>query len=66
MAMQNYVPSLTEARPNFILAAPGCPTCKCVMRFVRAAPIVLSPSLVEASYVCDECGQATKRTIKGS
>jgi hypothetical protein len=65
VSMQNYVLSFTEARPNFISAAPGCPTCKSVMRFVRGAPIVFSPGLVDASYVCDECGRATKRTVKG-
>jgi C4-type Zn-finger protein len=64
--MQDFVPSLTEMRPNFGLAAPDCPICKSGMRFVQAAPIVFTPGLVEALYVCDECGQRTKRTLKGS
>jgi hypothetical protein len=35
------------------------------MRFVKTTPIVFSPSLVDVSYVCDECGQRTKRTLEG-
>jgi hypothetical protein len=34
------------------------------MRFVQATPIVFAPGLVDISYVCDECGQRTKRTLK--
>jgi C4-type Zn-finger protein len=63
--MQNYVPSFTEARPNIALGAPDCPICKSGMRFVQATPIVFTPGLVEVSYVCDECGQQTKRMRKG-
>jgi C4-type Zn-finger protein len=62
--MQNPLPSLAEARPNFVLAAPDCPVCKSGMRFVQATPIVFSPALVDVSYVCDECGQRTRRTLK--
>lgn len=68
--MQNHVPSstheppATEVRPNLVVATPTCPVCKSGMRFVRATPIIFSPGLVEVSYVCDECGQATKRKLK--
>ena len=61
--MQNHVSS-TDVRPNFVLAEPDCPICKTGMRFVRATAIVFTPGLVDVSYVCDECGQSTKRTVK--
>ena len=64
--MENHVPSLTEAPPNYVLAAPDCPVCKAGMRFVEATPIVFTPGLVDVSYVCDGCGQRTKRMLKGS
>jgi len=35
------------------------------MRLVKTTPIVFTPGLVDVSYVCDECGQRTKRTLKG-
>jgi C4-type Zn-finger protein len=62
--MENHVPSATEVRPNFVLAAPDCPICKLAMRYVQAKPIVFTPGLVDVSYVCDECGQRTERTLK--
>ena len=62
--MQNHVTSSTEVRPHFVLAAPSCPICKAGMRFVQAAPIAFSPAFDDVSYVCDECGQRTKRTLK--
>jgi len=62
--MRIHVSSPTEARPNFVLAAPSCPICKAEMRFVRATPIIFTPGLADVSYVCDECGQETKRTLK--
>jgi hypothetical protein len=61
--MQHDVPSATQARPNFALAAPTCPICKSGMRFVQETPIVFIPGLVDVSYVCDERGQRTKRTF---
>jgi C4-type Zn-finger protein len=64
--MQGRVPSATEVRPNFVLAAPDCPICKSGMRVVRTTPVVFAPGLVDVSYVCDECGQRTKRTLKGT
>jgi hypothetical protein len=63
--MQNVGPSFTEVHPNFVLAAPNCPICKSGMRFIQATPIAFTPGLVDASYVCDGCGQRTKRTLKG-
>jgi C4-type Zn-finger protein len=62
--MQDHLPASTELRPNFVLAAPTCPICKSDMRFVKTTPIVFTPGLVDVSYVCDECGQRTKRTLK--
>ena len=41
------------------------PACKSGMRVVKATPIALTSDLVDVSYVCDECGRETKRTIKG-
>jgi C4-type Zn-finger protein len=64
--MQDHVPSATEVRPNFVLTAPDCPICKSGMRFVRTTPVAFAPGLVDVSYVCDECGQRTKRTLKGT
>jgi hypothetical protein len=34
------------------------------MRPVQAMPILFSHDLDEVVYVCDECGQRTKRTLK--
>ena len=64
--MQNHVPASTGLRPNFVLAAPTCPICKLDMRLVKTTPIVFvfTPGLVDVSYVCDECGQRTKRTLQ--
>jgi hypothetical protein len=62
--MQNYVPSPTEARSRFVLATTNCPICKTGMRLVQVTPIIFSPDLDEVAYVCDECGQRTKRTLK--
>ena len=62
--MQSHVPSPVEVRANFVLAAPDCPVCKSGMRFVQAKPIVFTPGLADVSYVCDEFGQRTKRTLK--
>jgi transposase-like protein len=62
--MQTYVPSFTEVRPNAVLVAPNCPICKSGMRFVQAMPIAFTSGLDDVSYVCDECGLATKRTLK--
>ena len=53
-----------QVRPDFVLAAPDCPTCKSGMRFVQETPIVFTPDLADVSYVCDECGQRTNRTLK--
>ena len=65
ISMQNYVPASAGAHSSFVLAAPTCPICKLGMRFVKTTPIVFTPGLVDVSYVCDECGQRTKRTLKG-
>jgi C4-type Zn-finger protein len=62
--MQSHLPFPAEAPANVVLAAPDCPVCKLGMRFVQAAPIVFAPGLVDVSYVCDECGQRTRRTLK--
>jgi transposase-like protein len=61
--MQNSVPPM-EARSRFVLATPTCPICKTGMRVVQVTPIIFSRDLDEATYVCDECGQSTKRTLK--
>jgi hypothetical protein len=62
--MQNHAPSDPQVRPNFVLAPPDCVVCKSRMRFVKSTPIPFSAGLVDVSYVCDECGQGTKRTLK--
>jgi hypothetical protein len=62
--MQNYVPFPMEARSGAVLVTPNYPTCKTGMRLVQVTPIIFSPDLDEAAYVCDECGQTTKRTLK--
>jgi C4-type Zn-finger protein len=64
--MPDQVPSPTEVRLNFVLAAPDCPVCKSGMRLVQVMPVVFTPDLDEVSFVCDECGQTTKRTLKRS
>src|SRR5271154_3640415 len=51
ISMQNNVPSSTAVRQNFVLAPPSCPTCKSGMRLVKATPIVLTPDLIDVSYV---------------
>ena len=62
--MQNRVQQPTELGSNFVLANPDCPVCKTGMRLVKAMPIIFSADLDEVAYVCDECGQRTKRTLK--
>jgi transposase-like protein len=62
--MPAHMPSPTEVRSNFPLAAPNCPICKSGMRLLQLTPIVFTPDLDEVSYVCDECGQTTKRTLR--
>jgi C4-type Zn-finger protein len=62
--MQNHMLASTGLRPSFVLAAPTCPTCKLDMRLVKTTPIVFTPSLVDVSYVCDECGQRTRRALE--
>jgi C4-type Zn-finger protein len=57
------VPAPAGEHSPLFLAAPACPVCKLGMRLVKTTPIVFSPGLVDVSYVCDECGQRTKRTI---
>ena len=47
-----------------VLAKPDCPLCKMGMRPVQAMPVLFSHDLDEVVYVCDECGQRTKRTLK--
>ena len=62
--MQNYLLSSPEADPGFVLASPSCPTCKLEMRFVQARAIAFTPDLFDVSYICDECGRGTKRSLK--
>ena len=62
--MPAHVPSPTEMRLNLVLAAPDCAVCKSGMRLVQVMPIAFTPDLDEASYVCDECGQTTRRTLR--
>ena len=62
--MQDYPLPGKEMRPNFVLAAPICPICKLDMRFFQAMPVPFTPGLDDVSYVCDDCGQRTKRTIQ--
>ena len=62
--MQNPVQSPTGVRSRFALANPDCPLCKTGMRLVQASPVIFSHDLDEVVYVCDECGQRTKRTLK--
>jgi C4-type Zn-finger protein len=62
--MQAYVSPSSEAGPDFVPPSPSCPTCKVEMRFVQASSIAFSHDLVDVSYVCDECGRQTKRTLK--
>jgi C4-type Zn-finger protein len=49
---------------SIVLAKPDCPLCKMGMRPVQAMPVLFSHDLDEVVYVCDECGQRTKRTLK--
>jgi C4-type Zn-finger protein len=62
--MQDHMPSAKEVRPNFVMAAPDCPVCKSGMRLVQVMPIAFAPDLDEVSYVCDECGQTTRRALR--
>jgi C4-type Zn-finger protein len=64
--MQNYVSPSSEVGPSSVSASPSCPTCKLGMRFVQATSIAFTPDLVDVSYICDECGRGTKRTLKGN
>jgi C4-type Zn-finger protein len=57
--MQAYVSHSSETGPGSVPALPSCPTCKLEMRFVQATSIGFTPDLVDASYICDECGRAT-------
>jgi C4-type Zn-finger protein len=41
-----------------------CPVCKRGMRLVHVTPIIFAHDLNNVSYVCDECGMRTKRTLK--
>jgi len=40
--MPDQVPSPTEVRLNFVLAAPDCPVCKSGMRLVQVMPVVFT------------------------
>jgi C4-type Zn-finger protein len=62
--MQTYVSLSSEVAPDSVPALPSCPTCKLEMRFVQATSIAFTPDLVDVSYICDECGRGTKRTLK--
>ena len=64
--MQDYVSSPSEAGLGYVLASPRCPTCKLAMRVVQTTSIAFSPGLVDVSYICDECGRRTKRTLKAN
>ena len=63
--MQNYVSLSAEVGRGSVPASPSCPTCKLGMRFVQATSIAFTPDLIDVSYICDECGRGTKRTLKG-
>ena len=65
ISMQNNILTFTATRPDFVLGAPSCPTCRSGMRFVKATPTAFTPGLVDVSYVCGECGREAKRTIRG-
>ena len=62
--MQNRVLSPAGVSSSIVLAKPDCPVCKTGMRLVQATPVVFTHDLDDVSYVCDECGQRTKRTLK--
>jgi C4-type Zn-finger protein len=62
--MQTFVSPSSEVGPGSVPASPSCPTCKLEMRFVQATSIAFTPHLVDVSYICDECGRGTKRTLK--
>ena len=62
--MQNHVQSPTEVTSSFVLANPECPVCKTGMRLVHVTPVIFAHDLNNVSYVCDECGMRTKRTLK--
>lgn len=65
--MQTHASRSSEGGPgSSVTALPSCPTCKTEMRFVQATSIAFTPDLVEVSYICDECGRETKRTLKES
>jgi len=61
--MQTYVSPSSEVGQGPV-PSPSCPTCKLEMRFVQATSIAFTPDLVDVSYICDECGRGTKRTLK--
>jgi hypothetical protein len=63
--MQDHVSPSSEVGIGYVLASPTCPTCKMGMRIVQRTPIAFSPGLTDVSYICDECGRRTKRTLKG-
>jgi hypothetical protein len=62
--MQNRTLSPAGVSSSIVLAKPDCPLCKMGMRPVQAMPVLFSHDLDEVVYVCDECGQRTKRTLK--
>ena len=62
--MQTYESPSSEGVTGSVPASPSCPTCKVEMRFVQATSIAFTPDLVDVSYICDECGRGTKRTLK--
>jgi transposase-like protein len=62
--MQTYVLPSSEVGLCSVPASPSCPTCKLEMRFVQATSIAFISDLVDVSYICDECGRGTKRTLK--
>ena len=62
--MQTYVSPSSEVSLGSVPASPSCPTCKLEMRFVQVTSITFTPDLVDVSYICDECGRGTKRTLK--
>ena len=61
---RNRVLSPVGVISSIVLAKPDCPLCKMGMRPVQAMPVLFSHDLDEVVYVCDECGQSTKRTLK--
>jgi hypothetical protein len=62
--MQTYVSLSSEVGSGSVPASPRCPTYKLEMRFVQAISTAFTTDLVDVSYICDECGRGTKRTLR--